>query len=83
MFAPAPKKAAEPVEKPTESTKADEIVEPPSVEPELSVSEPAPTELVEKTPVETTAIEEPELAITPSKDELTEDNLEQLPDTSG
>lgn len=35
-----------------------------------------------ETPNKTPAIEEPEAPITPSKDELTETNLEQVPDTS-
>lgn len=83
MFAPAPKKALEPVEKAVEPTKPDETIEPPTIEPELPVSEPMAAEAVEKTPVEPAPIEEPELAITPSADELTEDNLEQVPDTSG
>jgi hypothetical protein len=34
------------------------------------------------TPVETPALEEAEISITPSKDELTETNLEQVPDAS-
>ncbi len=67
------------VEKPEEPT------EPPAqmpVEPALEPStadkpiEPAHTT---ETPIPT---EEPEVLITPSKDELTEDNLEQVPDTS-
>jgi len=95
---PAPKKAPEPVEKydmaqnagkisnnfsrPAEPAKPEEPTEPPTKEPEPPVAEPAHVEPVEPAPVEPTTITEPEPAITPSKDELTEDNLEQLPDTS-
>lgn len=83
MFAPAPKKASAPVEKPVEPIKADEAIEPPPTESETPVPEPVAVEAVEKTPVEPAPTEEPDVAITPSKDELTEDNLEQVPDTSG
>ena len=62
----------------------EEPIEPPTEEPEVPLPEPAPVELpqtkiTENVPI---AIEEPEITLTPSKDELTEDNLEQLPDTS-
>ncbi|CAG8950274.1 hypothetical protein HYFRA_00006766 [Hymenoscyphus fraxineus] len=86
IFAPAPvpKKAPEPVEKPApEPVKPQEPVEVPSNEPEVvNPSEPVPVEPIEESPAVPTTIEEPESAITPSKDELTEDNLEQVPDTS-
>lgn len=42
----------------------------------MPISEPASVE------PEKALVVEPEVAITPSKDELTEDNLEQIPDTS-
>ncbi|CZR62007.1 uncharacterized protein PAC_11904 [Phialocephala subalpina] len=82
--APAPKKAPEPViEKPAEPAKFEEPVEPiAKEEPIAPVPEPEPVEVVETPPVEAAPVEEPELTITPSKDELTEDNLDQLPDTS-
>lgn len=81
--APAPKKAPEPViEKPAEPAKIEEPTEPPTVEPEEPIPEPAPVvEAAEIIPTEPTPVEEPEI-ITPSKDELTEDNLEQVPDAS-
>ena len=59
----------------------DETIEPSTAESELSVPEPEPVP-VESANKDDTAIIEPEAAITPSKDELTEDNLDQLPDTS-
>ncbi|KAH6719107.1 hypothetical protein BKA61DRAFT_270576 [Leptodontidium sp. MPI-SDFR-AT-0119] len=85
IFAPAPtpKKAPEPViEKPAEPVKVEEPIEEPVAEPEPSIPEPAPVEPIESAPVEEPIAPEPEVQITPSKDELTEDNLEQLPDTS-
>ncbi|PMD64039.1 uncharacterized protein K444DRAFT_641123 [Hyaloscypha bicolor E] len=87
MFAPpppAPKKAPEPVvEKPAEPAKPAEPVEAPAIEPEAPISQPAPAELAETIPLETASFEEPEVAIAPSNDDLTETNLEQVPDTSG
>ncbi|KAH6678056.1 hypothetical protein B0J14DRAFT_687917 [Halenospora varia] len=82
--APAPKKAPEPVEKPAEPVKPEEHVEPPTKEPEPPTPEPTPVEPVIETPpvVEEPVATEPEVTINPSKDELTEDNLEQVPDTS-
>ncbi|PQE12389.1 RNApii degradation factor def1 protein [Rutstroemia sp. NJR-2017a BVV2] len=86
MFAPAPKpkKAPEPVEKPAEPPKQEEPVEEPApAEPEPPAPEPQVEETPEPTPVETPA--EPEVVeadLTPSKDELTETNLEQVPDES-
>ncbi|CZS90414.1 hypothetical protein WAI453_004186 [Rhynchosporium graminicola] len=85
IFAPAPtpKKAPEPVaEKPAEPIKVEEPVEATIQDPEPTIPEPAPVDQVEPTPVEAPVVPEPEVQITPSKDELTEDNLEQLPDTS-
>lgn len=93
--APAPKKAPEPVEKyvlsylilhllikyRVEPTTSEEVVDPPTAELELPASEPEPVEPVH-TPVETPAAAETEAVITPSKDELTEDNLDQIPDVS-
>ncbi|TVY27470.1 CUE domain-containing protein [Lachnellula hyalina] len=97
--APAPKKAAEPIEKygisqiskdklandyprPAEPTKSEEPIELPTTASESPIAQPAPVELASPSPVEPTTVIEPEIAITPSKDELTEDNLEQLPDNS-
>ncbi|TVY18451.1 CUE domain-containing protein [Lachnellula arida] len=80
--APAPKKVAEPIEKPAEPTKSEEPVELPTTAQEPPIAQPAPVELASPPPNEPTTVTEPETAITPSKDELTEDNLEQLPDTS-
>ncbi|EKD15759.1 uncharacterized protein L3040_003116 [Drepanopeziza brunnea f. sp. 'multigermtubi'] len=80
---PVPKKAPEPVvEKPAELTKVQAPVEAPVPEPKVSIPEPAAVEAVETPPVQEVATPEPEVQITPSKDELTEDNLEQLPDVS-
>ncbi|KUJ07985.1 uncharacterized protein LY89DRAFT_742281 [Mollisia scopiformis] len=71
------------IPRPAEPVKTEEIVEPVlKEEPEALAREPEPIETVETPPVEPTPIEEPELTITPSKDELTENNVEQLPDTS-
>lgn len=64
--------------RPVEPVKTEEPVEAPAVEADTSAPEPAPVEPVEKS----SAVEEPEADLTPSKDELTEDNLEQIPDTS-
>lgn len=73
---PPPRPAPEPV-------KAPEPVEVPAKEPEVvAPSEPTAAEPIEEIPAVTTTIEQPETTITPSKDELTEDNLEQVPDTS-
>merc|ERR1712225_142728 len=81
--APAPKKAPEPVvEKPAEPTKVEEPVEAPVPEAEPSIPEPAPVEAVESTAIEEPSAPEPEVQIPPSEDKLTEDNLEQLPDSS-
>ncbi|KAA8567262.1 hypothetical protein EYC84_010297 [Monilinia fructicola] len=87
MFAPAPKpkKAPEPpVEKPVELPKPEEPVEAPVVsEPEPPVPEPQPVEAPEPAaPVEAPAEPEANVNLTPSKDELTETNLEQVPDES-
>jgi len=65
-----------------EPPKPEESIQAPPAEVEIPVSQPAPVELAETAPVEADTIEEPEVTITPSKDELTEDNLEQLPDAS-
>jgi hypothetical protein len=83
IAAPALKKGPELVEKAVEPINADETIEPPATEPELPVADPLAANTVGKIPVEPALIEEREVAITPSKDELTEDNLEQVPDTSG
>lgn len=86
MFAPAPKpkKAPEPVEKPVELPKPEEPVEAPAVsEPEPPVPEPETVEIPEPiAPVESPAEPEVNVNLTPSKDELTETNLEQVPDES-
>ena len=68
--------------RPAETTKPDEPIEIPTIEPEAAISQPAPVEPEVSTPVEIPSVEEPEVKITPSKDDLTEDNLEQIPDTS-
>jgi hypothetical protein len=71
------------IPRPVEPVKPEEPIESVSKEePEVPVPESEPVEVVETPPIETAPAEEPELTITPSKDELTEDNLEQLPDTS-
>jgi hypothetical protein len=54
----------------------------PAPQPEASIPESAPTETVEAPAVDTATLAEPEISIPPSQDELTEDNLEQLPDIS-
>ncbi|PBP24652.1 hypothetical protein BUE80_DR004513 [Diplocarpon rosae] len=85
IFAPAPtpKKAPEPViEKPAEHVKVEEPAEAPVPEPEVPIPEPAPIDAVETPLEEALVAPEPDVQITPSKDELTEDNLEQLPDVS-
>ncbi|KAL3427967.1 rnapii degradation factor def1 [Phlyctema vagabunda] len=97
MFAPVPtpKKAPTPApvpapvsaEKP-ESSKPEEPVEAPTAEPEPE-PEPEVAEKTVETPTEQAEVAtpaasfEPEATITPSKDELTETNLEQVPDLSG
>lgn len=88
MFAPAPKpkKVPEPVEKPAELPKPGEPTEAPLVsEPEPPVPEPQAVEV--ETPEPAAPVEppvEPEAIVdlAPSKDELTETNLEQVPDES-
>ncbi|KAH7171023.1 hypothetical protein EDB81DRAFT_636578 [Dactylonectria macrodidyma] len=77
--APLPKAAPEPIEPEptTEPVEPETEPEPVAAEPETErtpVAEPAP-------PVETVVIE-PEVALPPSKDELTETNLEQVIDDS-
>lgn len=64
--------------RPVESAKPEEPVEPPAAEVETP---PVPAEPEVSTPIEL-PVDEPEVNITPSKDDLTEDNLEQIPDTS-
>ncbi|KAG9242614.1 hypothetical protein BJ878DRAFT_160102 [Calycina marina] len=83
MFAPAPipKKAPAPAEKPIEALKNEKPVESPAAEPETP-AEPSPVEPALETPVETAAVDEPEQDLTPSKDDLTETNLERVLDTS-
>jgi hypothetical protein len=66
--------------RPAESTKLEDTVAPRTVEPEAPIAQLAPVEPEVSTPVELPS--EPEVDITPSKDDLTEDNLEQIPDTS-
>ncbi|PMD48750.1 hypothetical protein L207DRAFT_16290 [Hyaloscypha variabilis F] len=87
MFAappPAPKKAPEPVvEKQAEPPKPEEPVELPTDEPEAPIPQPEPIEVAETAPPEVTSFDEPEVAVAPSNDDLTETNLEQVPDTSG
>jgi len=65
-----------------EPPKPEEPVELATNEPEVPVSQPAPIEPAETAPLETT-FDEPEVVIAPSNDDLTETNLEQVPDTSG
>ena len=60
----------------------EEPVEAPVPEAEPSIPEPAPVEAVESTAIEEPSAPEPEVQIPPSEDKLTEDNLEQLPDSS-
>lgn len=69
--------------RPIEPTKPEEATEPPAKEPETPAPAPAPVEVTETTAVAAeTTLQETEATIAPSKDELTEDNLDQLPDTS-
>ena len=68
--------------RPVEPPKHEEHVEPPTAEPEPSISEPAPVEPAVTTPLVAPVFEDLEVAITPSKDDLTETNLEQVPDVS-
>jgi hypothetical protein len=68
--------------RPVEATKPAAPAEAPPVKPEAPISDPVPIETEEPTPVEITTVDEPEIDITPSKDELTETNLEQVPDVS-
>jgi hypothetical protein len=72
------------ITRPAEPAKSEEPIEPPTKEPEVTAPPPAPIEIpAETTPIEEpTAFEEPEVNITPSKDDLTEVNLEQVPDVS-
>jgi hypothetical protein len=63
-------------------TKSEEPKSTLAIEPEEDLSETTAAKLEVSTPVETAVVEEPEVTITPSKDELTEDNLEQVPDVS-
>ena len=67
--------------RPSELPKSEETVEAHAKESEPSMLEPPNFEPSEIIP-EPTAFEEPEVTVTPSKDELTEVNLEQVPDTS-
>jgi hypothetical protein len=67
--------------RPVEPTKPEEPTEIPTQEPEATIEDPAPAVAEVSTPVETPQIE-PEVNITPSKDDLTEGNLEQIPDVS-
>lgn len=83
--APAPKKAPEPVEKPKEPEKPVELKEPPPAEPAPAVPQegfPASVDTAEKPAEEPPAPQEVEGTVTPSKDELTQTNLEQVLDTS-
>ena len=64
------------------TTKPGEPTEPLKVEPEAPVPQPAPVEPEVSSPVGVAPAEEPEVNITPSEDDLTEGNLEQIPDTS-
>lgn len=68
--------------RPAEPVKHEEPIEPPTKELETPIAQPALVEPIVPAPVTPAAIDEPEVAITPSKDELTEDNVEQLPDAS-
>lgn len=86
--APKPKEApaAEPVEPTSESVPA---AEPETVEPEPTPApveeEATPDEPAEETPAPATEVPTvvvPEVALPPSKDQLTETNLEQITDTS-
>lgn len=65
--------------RPSEPAKPDEPVEPPTAEAEVSNQPTAPVESIETPPPQEKADSD---VITPSKDELTETNLEQVLDTS-
>ncbi|EHK99225.1 putative CUE domain-containing protein [Glarea lozoyensis 74030] len=82
--APTPKKAPENIERPAESVKQEKPAELPVEEPEAPApSEPSPPIEPVSEPTPAPAVtEEAEASITPSHDELTEDNLEQVLDTS-
>ncbi|KAH8593388.1 hypothetical protein B0O99DRAFT_515557 [Bisporella sp. PMI_857] len=85
MFAPhppTPKKAPEPVEKPAEAPKPEQPIETPLPEPDPPLPEAAPVELSAEVPIEAPPAEDSGITVTPSKDELTETNLEQVPDAS-
>lgn len=74
---------ADSVYRPAEPAIPEEPTEPPTKEPEPPVPEAAIVEPVETAEVENKSFEpEPDTTITPSKDELTETNLEQILDTS-
>lgn len=68
---PRPVEAPKPVE-----------VEAPVPQPEASIPEPTPTETAEAASIDVSTLAEPEISIPPTQDELTVDNLEQLPDNS-
>lgn len=68
--------------RPVEAPKANEPVELSAAQPEASIPEAAPVDTVEAVAIDTSTLAEPELSIPPTQDELTVDNLEQLPDIS-
>ncbi|KAI1004219.1 hypothetical protein K3495_g3990 [Podosphaera aphanis] len=84
LFAPqAPKKIAEPVvERPAEHSKSEESHKNTVSELKDPIIESPPSETTVETPPEPVLTETSEEDLVPSKDELTENNLEQLPDSS-
>ena len=85
--APAPQKAPRaipshdaPVEPPITATSAPEDTSMPGLPPPVAMNDAS--ELPNTPPISDLAASEPAVNITPSKDELTETNVEQVPDTS-
>jgi hypothetical protein len=68
--------------RPLKPTKPKETPEPPAIQPEVPIPESGPAEPAEVPAIDTSTLAEPEISIPPTKDELTVDNLEQLPDNS-
>ncbi|KAJ6445954.1 RNAPII degradation factor Def1 [Purpureocillium lavendulum] len=80
--APVPKEATAP--KPAESVEPQAAAEPVHPEPEPAVEEPEEATPVAQhvEPVQAAAVSQPEVSLPPTKDELTETNLEQVVDDS-
>jgi hypothetical protein len=65
--------------RPIPAAKPKEVAQPPTLQPEPSVPEFATVEAAESPAIDTSTLANPEISIPPAKDELTVDNLEQIP----